>query len=291
VFAPLAIAIPTRNRAAMLDGILRDLLPAATALGVRVFVSDNGSEDETPAVCARYGAQFPEARFQRHAATLPIGESVMSAMTMSNVEYTWLRGDDDYLVPGALDAVLEVVSARRPSAVVTGTAEVSAETVVDYAKPIWPQIEARVEERSAVREYDDAAALFGTKFYDLPIPSVVFRTKETLATSYARYFPTHHPHTGAMFDALAVEQEARGRVDVVELTRVCSVSLTSIAVRPRGKENWAALFHDLAHHGFPLWFDLMHAIYRPHIPAALAYHRHIFRAAFASEAGDAGAKR
>jgi hypothetical protein len=113
------------------------------------------------------------------------------------------------------------------------------------------------------------------------VPSVIFRTAETLATDYRRYFPTHHAHIGALFDALAAEEAARGGVDVAEVYEVCSVSLTSIGLSPRGKDDWVDdIFTDLAHRGFPMWFEMLPAIYQPDVPAGLAHHRHIFRAAF-----------
>jgi glycosyltransferase involved in cell wall biosynthesis len=286
----LAIAIPTLNRAAMLDGILRDLIPQALAAGVSVCVSDNGSRDHTPEVCARHAARYPEVRFQRHPSTLPMAESLMSVMSMSRAEYTWLRGDDDYMVPTALGRLQALLGERRPSAVVTGTAEVQRGTTIDYAAPLWPQLASLVTTKAGLREWAHADAFFGAKFYDLPVPAVVYRTAETLATDYHRYIPTHHAHIGALFDALALEEAERGGVDVVELLEVCSVSLTSIALSPRGKEDWVDdIFMHLAHHGFPRWFEMLPAIYQPLVPAALAHHRHIFRAAFEGGEGAAGA--
>jgi hypothetical protein len=200
---------------------------------------------------------------------------------MSRTEYTWLRGDDDYLVPTALPLLLEVLRERRLSAVVTGTAEVSAGQVVDYGAPLWPQLAALATRRPGRRDYAHADAFFAAKLYDLPVPSVVYRTAETLATAYQRYFPTHHAHIGALFDALAVEEAERGGIDIVELDDVCSVSLTSIAVSPKGKEDWVDdIFTYLAHTGFPMWFDLLPKLYAPHLEAAMAHHKHIFRAAF-----------
>jgi glycosyltransferase involved in cell wall biosynthesis len=63
---PVAIYLPTYNRAAGLDRAIRSAL-AQTHPRVHVYVSDNASPDDTPAVCQRYAAdprfsctRFPE---------------------------------------------------------------------------------------------------------------------------------------------------------------------------------------------------------------------------------------
>lgn len=276
----LAIAIPTFNRARMLDAILRELVPVAEAQGVPLFLSDNGSTDATPEVCARWAARHPLLRVRRHATTLPAIESVMSALAMSDAEYTWLCGDDDYITPAGLGAVRALLDAGSPSAIAVAWLEVPPGRPTDLDAPLGPQLAPLFAQApSGRREYHDAAEFFRVKVYDLPVPSVIYRTAETLATDYARYHPTLHSHLGALYDALAAEQEKRGRVDVIELLDPCTVSLT--AMGRRGKDDWKHIsFEDLAIRAFPLWFELLPQLYQPHVPAGLARHRHIFRAAF-----------
>src|SRR5262249_15159028 len=106
----LAITIPSLNRGRMLDAVLHEMVPVCEELSIPIFVSDNGSGDATPDVCSRWASRWSGVRFQRHPQTVPFGHSVMSAMAMSNAEYTWLSGDDDYLVPRGIRTVMDWLS-------------------------------------------------------------------------------------------------------------------------------------------------------------------------------------
>jgi glycosyltransferase involved in cell wall biosynthesis len=48
----VTVVVPTYNRAALLDETLRSIL-AQTVLPDEIIVVDDGSTDETPAICAR----------------------------------------------------------------------------------------------------------------------------------------------------------------------------------------------------------------------------------------------
>lgn len=283
--ARLAIAIPSLNRGRMLDAVLRELVPVCEELAVPIFVSDNGSRDSTPDVCARWAARYPGFRFQRHPETVPFGHSTMSAIEMSDAEYTWFSGDDDYLVPRGIRAVADWLSRRSPDAVVVRAIEVPHADFADLDAPLGPQLApllAREPANGAVREYTAADEFFAAKHIMLPAPTVIYRTDATLATDYRRYIDTHHAHIGALFDALAGEQARRGGVDVLELTDVCTVSLT--VHNEHGKDQWSDVFRFLAVEGFPKWLSLLPPIYAPHIPIVEAHMRHIFRAVLAAEA-------
>lgn len=282
--SPLAIAIPSLNRARMLDAVLGELVPVCEAASIPIFVSDNGSADATPAVCAAWASRWSGFRFQRHPETVPFGHSVMSAMEMSDAEYTWLSGDDDYLVPRGVRSVLDRLVQRTPDALVVRTIEVPRADFAALDAPLGPQLAeilTSAADGEELREYSGAAEFFAEKHIILPAPSVIYPTDRTLATDYQRYLATHHAHIGALFDALAVEQARRGRVDVLELKEICSVSLT--VHHERGKDQWSELFRYLAVEGFPKWLSLLPSLYAPHIPIVEAHTRHIFRAVLGSE--------
>lgn len=163
--------------------------------------------------------------------------------------------------------------------------EVPRPDFADLDVPLGPQLAALLASKPAdggIREYTGADEFFAAKHIMLPAPTVIYRTEPTLTTDYARYLDTHHAHIGALFDALAVEHARRGGVDVLELTDVCTVSLT--VHNEHGKDQWSDVFRYLAVEGFPKWLSLLPPIYAPHIPIVEAHTRHIFRAVLAAEA-------
>ena len=275
----LAIAIPSLNRGRMLDAVLHELVPVCEELSIPIFVSDNGSRDATPEVCARWAARWSGFRFQRHPRTVPFGHSTMSAIAMSDAEYTWFSGDDDYLVPRGIRAVVEWLSRGSPDAVVVRAIEVPHADFATLDAPLGPQLAPLLvgePAEGAVREYHGADEFFAAKHIILPAPTVIYPTDRTLATDYARYLETHHAHIGALFDVLAAEHARRGRVDVLELGEVCSVSLT--VHHDGGKDQWKDLFRYFAEEAFPKWLSLLPPIYAPHHHIVEAHCRQIFRA-------------
>lgn len=274
----LAIAIPSLNRGTMLDAVLREAVPVCEALSIPIFVSDNHSEDRTPEICDGWAARWAGFRYQRHPQRVPFGHSLMSAVEMSDAEYTWLAGDDDYLVPDGIRAALDCLEKLQPDALVVRTVEVPRAGFAALDLPLGPQLAALLASEArgtAIREHTRADEFFAEKHIILPAPSVIYPTERTLATDYSRYLETHHAHIGALFEALAVIQAERGRVAVLELEQICSVSLT--VHNDQGKDQWSDVFRYLAVEGFPKWLSLLPPLYAPHIHIVEDHLRHIFR--------------
>src|SRR5262249_15721213 len=159
----LAIAIPSLNRARMLDAVLRELVPVCEALAIPIFVSDNGSRDATSEVCTYWATRWSGFRFQRHPQTLPFGHTLMSPIEMSDAEYTWLSGDDDFLVPSGIRSVTDWLTRRSPDALVVRTIEVPKPDFAALDAPLGPQLAellARETRGDGIREYHGADEFF-----------------------------------------------------------------------------------------------------------------------------------
>jgi abequosyltransferase len=105
----LTIAVPTYNRAEHLRGLLAVLVPQLVAYPqVELLISDNASDDETPAVMAeavqRLGAT--QVTSQRHAENIGADANFVSCFRRARGQFFWICGDDDLIVPGALEQVM-----------------------------------------------------------------------------------------------------------------------------------------------------------------------------------------
>jgi glycosyltransferase involved in cell wall biosynthesis len=110
----LSCAITTYNRARWLSHSLPRLLEATRPWRdvVEVAVCDNTSTDDTPDVVARFGGE-PNFVATRNPANLGMLGNLGATARMSNGAFVWLLGDDDLLIDGALENVLEGL-ARHP---------------------------------------------------------------------------------------------------------------------------------------------------------------------------------
>lgn len=102
----LTIAVPTYNRAAQLDMLLRVLEPQLTAFPqVELLVSDNASTDNTPQVIAAAQQRFA-FRAQRHEVNIGADANFVSCYNNARGSFFWICGDDDIIVPGGVAQVI-----------------------------------------------------------------------------------------------------------------------------------------------------------------------------------------
>lgn len=110
----LTIAIPTYNRACYLDLCLKRIndeignLSEVQRYLVKVYVSDNASLDDTPEVIAQYqevlGGAFEAIR---NPDNIGPDANFVQCYESAITPYVWIIGDDDVLLPGGLQKVLD----------------------------------------------------------------------------------------------------------------------------------------------------------------------------------------
>jgi abequosyltransferase len=105
----LTIAIPTFNRSHYLRQCLEALLPqvVASASEVRVLVLNNNSSDDTTKVAEELLVRFPQCLMLiNNPENIGGDANIAKCFSEIHTQYGWIFGDDDVLVPGALDVIL-----------------------------------------------------------------------------------------------------------------------------------------------------------------------------------------
>ena len=108
----LSIAIPTFNRELYLRELLESLLPqfAGLPLGLaELIVSDNCSDDLTPAMIASFQARGLTCRFIRNQTNLGADGNFLQCLNLAQGQYVWVLGDDDLIEPGAIATLLDLL--------------------------------------------------------------------------------------------------------------------------------------------------------------------------------------
>ena len=113
----LCICVPTFNRADHLANLLVCLQrEIGTRDDVIVQVSDNASPDGTEAFLRDAAATLPWLRVFRQSENIgPFANLEWLIENAPPAHYLWLFGDDDVIVPGALETVVEILAAQQPS--------------------------------------------------------------------------------------------------------------------------------------------------------------------------------
>ena len=90
----LTIGLPVYNGAATLASALDSLL-AQTLTDFEIVISDNGSNDETPEICARYAVRDPRIRYTRQATVLAPSMNFRFVLFEANTPFfMWAAADD-----------------------------------------------------------------------------------------------------------------------------------------------------------------------------------------------------
>ena len=100
----LSICIPTYNRSAHLANCLQSIIlnRSISEIDFQVCVSDNFSTDETEQVVRRAQASIP-IKYHRNPQNLGGPRNFLNVVKMADGEFAWLIGDDDLLLPYALE--------------------------------------------------------------------------------------------------------------------------------------------------------------------------------------------
>ena len=109
----LTLAIPTYNRVEKLKMCLEQVIEQTRGKSVELLVSDNASTDGTQQFMEGYCREHPNITYVRNAENIGPDRNFLNCYGKASGEYVILLGDDDLLLPGAVDAILEAL-ARKP---------------------------------------------------------------------------------------------------------------------------------------------------------------------------------
>ena len=113
----ITFAVPCYNSAAYMDHCVQTLLTAGEDIEI-ILVDDGSTKDDTPAICDRYAAQYPDVVRAIHQENGGHGEGVNQGIRHAAGLYYKVVDSDDWLDEGALGRVMdklrEFAAAERP---------------------------------------------------------------------------------------------------------------------------------------------------------------------------------
>jgi glycosyltransferase involved in cell wall biosynthesis len=107
----LSICIPTFNRSLSLDNCLNSILIAKrnTDLHFEVCISDNHSSDNTTSIVKKYLKKLP-IKFKCLRKNKGRVFNYLNVVNLASGEFVWFIGDDDLLLPNALNEFARIQS-------------------------------------------------------------------------------------------------------------------------------------------------------------------------------------
>src|SRR5687767_990466 len=109
-----SIVIPTRERADTLHHAIRSVL-FQTYPNFELVVMDNASSPDTAEVVAAF--RDPRIRYARSATRLSMSDNWELGLSHTSGDYVFVLGDDDALLPDALDICRSIIRQHGPQIV------------------------------------------------------------------------------------------------------------------------------------------------------------------------------
>jgi len=113
----LTIAIPTYNRASILDGSLAKLLPQIIKHNDKIefIISDNASNDNTQEVINKYKLLFPNINFVSYLQQTNTGYygNFQKCKELSNGLYFWLLSDNEHIKENIVNCLLDRIELNQ----------------------------------------------------------------------------------------------------------------------------------------------------------------------------------
>lgn len=110
----LSICIPTYHRPVLFERALRSAMATdpVRATSVELVISDNSTEDATEQIARRMLSSWPgPQRYVRNRPGVGAEPNFNRCIELSTGRYIQILHDDDYLLPGGVDAILDAVHA------------------------------------------------------------------------------------------------------------------------------------------------------------------------------------
>ena len=104
----ISVCIPTYNRSKNLLDCLNSLL-LQTNKNFEICISDNGSKEDTEKLIEPYKEKL-NIRFSRNKENLGAALNFLKVASMSKSDFIWFLGDDDLLVPDAIENLTNLIN-------------------------------------------------------------------------------------------------------------------------------------------------------------------------------------
>lgn len=249
----LSICIPTYNRADYLDQCLAALVPQAEALGIKIFVSDNASSDSTAEIIARYQARYPHLTSLHQHANLGYDKNHKSVIGMADSEFTWLLGDDDIVMGGALEKVLHALQANPDCDLML----LNAVLTDNDMRPRGTQF--KCDDDIAIRDCNELLKRHCDK---LTFGMLVINARLFNATDADRFIGTAHFYGGCIYEYLALNFIRHGRNSILILKE-------PMVYLRQGERRWTRESGDITLRQIPMFYTLLHPLYTGNARLAL----------------------
>ena len=219
----ISITIPTYNRAPFLDACLEYHIPLARKHNVKIFISDNASDDHTQEVVKRRCAEYALISYIRNQDNLGADANFEQALKLADTEYVWLLGDTYTIPEKGLDYLVNLLTSRS--------------VVYDLIVFNWKN---RVKDAMSQDYADPNKILSDIGWHMTCLSTLVYRADMLRVCNFKSYLDTYFIQTGIIFDYISSHEH------LIHWNR--DISVETFFIDGVKKNTWAK-------YRFEIWFE------------------------------------
>lgn len=210
----LTISIPTYKRPELLYKCLIEIFcQIHNKPNVAVYVADDSNGDENRQWIEKATQQYPQAaiNYVINKRNLGIDENIKNCIASPETEYVWLLGEDDLLMPGAIDTVLRALSSCRPSFVFANYIYCNDDHTKISSKPVLTEYSGITREKFNTFAKKN---IWATGF----IGSCIIKKDDWCNQDTEKYTGSYYSHVGGIIDS-SIDKDIVIISDILVLNR------------------------------------------------------------------------
>ena len=219
----ISITIPTYNRAHFLDVCLEFHIPLASKHNIKIFISDNASEDNTEEVVKRRQTEYSLIFYTKNQVNIGPDANFERALKLADTKYVWLLGDTYKIPVKGIDYLVHLFS--------------SCPLIYDVIIFNWKN---RVKDTHSQDYTNPNKLLSDIGWHMTCISTLVYRTDMLHECNFKGYLDTNFIQTGIIFDYISSHEH------LINWNR--EISVETIFINKVKKNSWPE-------YRFEIWFE------------------------------------
>jgi abequosyltransferase len=205
----LTVGIPTYNGEKCISWPVESVLNqlkgnSFLAERVELLISDNASDDNVALVVEEYRTNHPDnVRYYRNETNVGFDNNVNLVVRRAEGRFVWILSDDDFILKGALEMVLDVIDRYQDNII-----------AVIFANLIYNE---RLKDRRPGSLEDGNSFYIKSGFRSGLISTNIVAKSVWLSTPVEKYIGTGWIHFGYLLEALRPENRLSGYVIYKEI--------------------------------------------------------------------------
>lgn len=243
----ISVYIPTYNRPSYLQFCLQNIISQAKKHKIKIFISDNCSNDETKFIVDGFLTDYNGIIYNKQTNLITLDENQLFFTNIVDTKFCLMLADDDALEKFALDNLIEVLQKNNDIDMILLNAFHYTENMSKRK-----YLNSNIKNNIVI---SDPKELLKNHFFQMHYSTLVLNMELCTNLNKANYYNTYHAYCGIAFDYLSIKFKKIGK------TKILYIAEPFIMLRD-GIKTYSSETLDVYFTKFPSFFTKLPSIYK-----------------------------